>query len=360
MRAPIALVLTVVAVLPAEAQGVGATALASVDEWKTDAGSQLLARNGGSPATTGSVYLWLAWQPAPSVQLIALADADAASGAGSSVEGTIDGFSLRWWRSKALRVDAGKILPPIGEFAARRFADVNPLIGSPDTYAPVYPWGATLSGASGALDYQASLVTLPAVNLRYSPPPSARLRPALGLGVRPSPALRLGVSATYGPYLGESSDAELSPAEDWTQYHQTVVAFDVHWSWRRVDAHGEGVWSSYPVPDHSAPVRGLGWYAESRYSLTPRWFVAARYEHNRYPFVRAIAPGTWIGVATTQMNGEGGVGYRLNASASWKVSLRRDHWPVHAAGGVSFPDGYALATELSWRADLAGWLTHTR
>ena len=58
------------------------------------------------------------------------------------------------------------------------------------------------------------------------------------------------------------------------------------------------------------------------------------------------------------MNGEVGAGFRANADVVFKTSLRRDHWPVHTLpGNLQFPDGYALAMQLSWHASLTDLFT---
>ncbi|HEY3933112.1 MAG TPA: hypothetical protein VGL65_00695 [Gemmatimonadales bacterium] len=351
------IILLAAAVTRGSAQGFGVETLGSVETWKTDTGSRLLARNGGDPVATAEVYAWLAWQPAATLRLMAIGELDAASGAASSVDGNIEMFSLRWWHSRAVRVEAGKILLPLGEFAARRFANVNPLIGDPDTYVSEYPWGASVSGGVGPIDYVAAAVTLPAVNVRYTPQPGSELRPVIGAGVSLGPRLRIGVNATHGPYLGESVSDLLPIGTTWHDFSQTVATLDLRFSAGRTDTRGEMAWSSYDVPTVTDPVHGLGWYLESRIALSPRFFIAARYEDNRYAFVLPVSPAFWVGAATTQMNGEAGLGFRLSADALIKASLRRDHWPVHEISGTSFPDGYAVAVQFSYHADLLQLLT---
>ena len=341
----------------APAQAIGAEVLGSVEAWKTDAGSRLLARNDGDPVAYGQLYGWMALQLNPAVRLLAIGELYGVSGHDSELETELELLSLRWWRSRALRFEGGKILLPLGEFGARRFANVNPLIGAPDTYVSEYPWGAAISGAFGPVDYSAALVSLPAVNVRYSPSPGGRLRPVLGLGVSAGPGLRIGVAVTHGSYLNAQLADTLPPGTAWQDFAQTVATLDVRYSVDRFDTRFEAAWSRYEVPTVADAVTGLGWYAESRASISPRLFIAARFEHNRYPFVLPVSPQFWVGTATTQMNGEVGVGYRVSRDALLKTSLRKDHWPVHDISGTAFPDGYALAVQLSMHADLVQLLT---
>jgi hypothetical protein len=337
---------------PGSAQGTGAEILTTVESWKTDGGSRLLSRNAGDPALYGQLYGWFAYQPSRTIRLLAIAEVYAHSGHDSEVEGSLEMLSARWWHSRALRIEGGKILLPIGEFASRRFSNTNPLIGEPDTYVSEYPWGASISGAIGVLDYTAAAVSLPAVNVRYTPEPSARVRPVLGIGITPGPGFRIGAAVTRGSYLNSGLDSLLPPVRAWQDYQQTVATFDLHYSAGRFDNHVEVAASAYDVPTVTKRVNGLGWYAESRVTVSPRVFVAGRFEHNRYPFVLPINVHAWVGVETTQMNGEAGVGYRFNPDALVKMSLRRDHWPVHQAGTNSFPDGYAVALQFSMHTDL--------
>jgi hypothetical protein len=352
-----ALLLTCIAGSAAHAQRVAVEAVSSVDAWKTDPGSLLLAQNAGDPALTGQAYLWVAWQPVPRLRIMALGRGYSELEHAGETGADLETMSVRWWGSRAFRVEAGKVLMPIGEFGMRRYANVNPLIGEPDTYGDAYPWGASVTGARGRVDYQAGMVTQPAVNLRYTPVPGSRLRPVLGAGLTLSPSLHVGLGWTHGPYLSGDLSAELPAGSDWQRYQQSVATFDVHFSRGRLDTHAEAAWSSYQVPTVADPVRGLGWYADARITLSPRLFLAARLEHNRYAFVRSFGPGQWVGAATTQMNGEAGLGYHLSRDAMIKATIRKDHWPVHQVGTTAFPDGYALATQVSLDTDLLAALT---
>jgi hypothetical protein len=339
------------------AQAVAFETLGAVQMAKTDAGSRLLALNDGNPVIDGQLYGWFAYQPANGLRLMAVGEVYGVTGHDSELAAELQLLSLRWWRSRAARVELGKILLPIGEFASRRFANVNPLIGQPDTYVDEYPWGVSLTGAAGHLDYTAAVVSLPAVNVRYTPEPGSRMRPMIGMGITAGPRLHVGAAVTYGSYLNADLDDQLPAGTSWQDFRQTVATADVRYSVGRLDTRGEAVWSSYQVPTVANAVHGLGWYLEPRLTISPRLFLAARYEHNRYPFVQPINPGFWVGTATTQMNGEVGLGYRLSPDALVKTSLRVDHWPVHELPGVTFPDGYALAVQLSLHSDIVQLFT---
>jgi hypothetical protein len=270
----------------------------------------------------------------------------------------LEQLELRGRASSALVIEAGKILQPIGEFGTRRFSNTNPLIGAPDAYPVQYPWGAIATGRIGPFDYRGGVSSLPPVNPRYSPEPDRRLRPVGGLGISIGPAIRVGADVTRGSYLGKNVSAQLPSGRSWEDYRQTVVSTDLRISYGYVEARAEGAWSSYDVPTVAKPLHGLGWYGELKGTVSPRVFLAGRFEHYRYAFILPINPSFWVARETTQMNGEIGLGYRFSAASLVKASFRRDHWPVHSVPGAPpFPDGYAVAVQFSLHAsatDLLG------
>ncbi len=343
-----------------QAQRPAMETLTDFELWKSDSGSRLLAQNHGNPMGTARVRGWMIYRPAASLELRTIGYVEGTTGADGEVETEVELLSARWLHSRGLTIEAGKILLPLGEFGPRRFSNTNPVIGAPDLYPGSYPWGVQTTGAIGAVDYTAAAVSLPAVNERYTPEPGQRVRPVLGLGVTLGPELRLGTGFTHGPYLGPESDANMPAGTRWQDFQQTVVTGDARLSVGYLEARFEAAWSSYQVPTMTDAVHGLGWYGELKATLSPRLFVAGRFEHNRYPFVLAVSPQFWVGTATTQMNGEAGVGYRWSPDVLLKASLRKDHWPAHQVGETSFPDGYAVAMQISVHTDLVGLIAGKR
>jgi hypothetical protein len=342
----------------AAAQGLAVDALLVAEAWKTDSGSRLLARNDGDLALQGYVYVWAVLRASRTVEIRAIGSVAAGNLTDESVEVDGDQLSLRYLPARALVLEGGKILMPVGQFGARRLPHTNPLIGTPDAYPTLYPWGATASGAAGSFDYRVGVMSLPVVNARYTPEAGHRLRPVAGVGWSAGPAFRVGAAVTRGPYLSSDVQALLPPGEEWTAYTQDIIAAEARFALGYVEARAEAQWSSYEVPTHGDPVHGFGWYAEVRATLAPRVFAAARYEDYRYPFVLPVSPSFWVGSETTQRNGEVGAGYRFGPSTLLKASVRLDHWPVHELpNGQRFPDGYAVAVQGSVLASLTNLLT---
>jgi len=359
---PLRVVLTVLVLAlgarAATAQNLAFAVLADAEGWKTDSGSFLLARNGGDPQAVGRITAWGTWQPTGRLSARVLVEAAAATGAAPTHEFQL--AELRYAYSRALVVEAGKILMPVGAFGSRRFSNVNPLIAAPDLYFAQYPLGAVASGAVGPLDYRAAVVSEAVTNPRYimdaalQPTRDTSLRPVLGLGVSLGPSLRIGTSFTRGPYLGSAVDPQLPAGTSRRDFAETIAGVDARWSRGYVEVRGEYVWSRYEIPTVTDPVDGEGMYVEMKVTASPRIFVAGRFEINDYTFVLPVNPFFWVGTKRKVIDGEIGFGYRLASTTLIKASYRRDSWPDPDPPGLSFPDGYAFAVQLS-HAMSFGW-----
>jgi hypothetical protein len=109
------------------------------------------------------------------------------------------------------------------------------------------------------------------------------------------------------------------------------------------------------VPNQSAPVHGVAYYAEVKQTWSPRLFGALRAERNNYPFIRPASGTMWIARPVDVYNGEVGVGFRASAGILVKASYRHAWSHVSADLRSALPDGYALALQVSCHTDLKGW-----
>ena len=132
--------------------------LAVGEFWASDSGSRLLTRNQGHPGVLGVGRVFVGVAPVPGVQLVAIGEAEGGDASGGDYELYLEGLTLRLAPSRALVIEGGKILSPVGAFAPRRLSPVNPLIGEPDGYPTKYPWGVNVSGAIAAADYRIAVV----------------------------------------------------------------------------------------------------------------------------------------------------------------------------------------------------------
>ena len=352
------IVAPVAAQMPVLLQGV-----ADAEFWSTNATSNLLTRNDGRPGVLGRLQMWGAIEPVRGLVFYAegLAEGGPARAPTLSTNLYANQFGVRYTASRELVFDAGRLTPLIGTFASRRFSTRNPLIGLPDGYSLDYPLGAEVFGETTHFDYRAAMVSLPADHAGYVPAPTARLRPAIGGGVTPFVGFRLGGSFTVGPYLNSNFATAQYGTESWEDYNQRVVAADATFSRGYLETHAEAARGSYDVPGEAHAIVGYTYYGEAKYTLTPRLFVAARAERNKYPFIH---PTTVVATYSARLidfvDGETGVGYRLTASTLVKASVRTDRWWTHGAIGFRGTGGRALAMQLSQAFDVMDWLRPTR
>ena len=331
--------------------------VADAELWVTDSGSVLLTRNNGRPAALGRIHVWAATEL--SSRLLVYAAGTLEGGKGRSEPGTewyTDIIGLRYVRSEALVIDAGKLPHPVGEFASRRYSTRNPLIGAPDAYPVGYPLGAQLSGTRGRVDYRAALVSMPVYHEDYVPDPTASARPAVGVGLTFAPGVRVGASATWGPYLNCDLPQTLLAGRSWRRYSQRVGTVDAQVSRGYLEVRAELGATRYDVPAGAGArpnvVRALAYYGEAKYTLTPRLFVAARVERNNYAYIQPVSDVAWVANPTDMYNVEVGAGYRLGAQTLIKASVRGDTWRVPPAMRTFLPNGAAFAMQLSRAFDV--------
>jgi hypothetical protein len=325
--------------------------------WSSSATSNLLTKNRGNAAGLARLQAWGAIEPLPSVVLYAQGEVEAGSASPTpSARPQTEQFGVRYGRSEHFVFDAGRITPVIGTFASRHFSTRNPLIGVPDGYTLDYPYGVKLSGEVTHADYRIALVSLPTTHINYQPTPTGRLRPAVGVGVTPIVGLRIGGSFTVGPYLNSALDSMLPTSKPWNDYNQHVAAVDFSFSRGYLETHAEGARGTFDVPGRQSPITGFTYYGEAKYTLSPRFYVAARVERNKYPFIRRTTTA-WVSRLTDFVDGEAGVGVRLTTSTLLKGSYLADRWWVApTATGFRGQGGHAIAIQLSQAFDVMGLL----
>jgi len=363
--APLALLLSCafVSVAPAEIgdhlllQGLAAGQL-----HETDDDAYLLSSNKGEAAGEADLLLWQALQFSPSLHLFSMENMSALSEDGGDYNGELELFLLRYSSrtQSPFTLEAGKITTPIGSFPERRFADTNPLIGDPATYLTDYPYGFVAYGRVSTFDYAASVMSLPLRNGAYSLDADHTPRPALAAGITPVVGFRLGAFATRGPYLSDEISDLLPPGSRWRDFDQNILGFEFHLTRGYLVLNGEFAASSYEIPTHSATEHGRSWYLEGRYTLTPRLFTALRLEQSDYPFLLPINMYYWVGEPVTLYDYEAGMGYRLTPWTLVKVSYREEIWDVDDSVKQYYPEGYAVAVQLSQRFDVLSWFDRNR
>ena len=359
----LALALLLSGAVPARAQDwLVLKAIADGEAWATDSASGLLSRNAGHFATLGRVQLFAAAAVLPTLHVIFMGEVEGgdATDVADQLAFAYDLLVLRYIPSPLAVIDVGKFPSPVGAFANRRLSTTNPLIGAPDGYAVTYPWGVEVSGTTSHFDYRAALVSLPVTHAGYVPDPSPAPRPAVGGGFTLVPELRLGASLTWGPYLNSDLGAALPAGADWKSYTQRVVAFDSRFSRGYFDFRGELALSRYEVPNQTAAVDGVTYYAEAKQTWSPRLFAALRAERNDYPFITPASGSPWIARLVDVYNGELGLGFWASAGTLLKASYRRAWYNVEPDLRSALPDGFAFALQVSCNTDVKGWFERKR
>lgn len=334
-------------------RGILVQGVADVELWATDSASPLLTRNGGRPGLVGRLQLWSAAEPWNGV--VVFAQGELEMGNARTEPHTMDVYlnqaGLRLGRSRTAVLELGKMPDPVGAFAPRRFSDRNPLIGVPEGYPVQYPLGVALSGETEHADYRLAMVSLPLAHEGYTPEPTPRLRPAVSAGLTPMTGVHLGTSFTWGPYLSDELAPTLYAGRAWSAYHQRVLSVDAEVSRGYLETHAEFARSSDDVPSTVARLNGLTYYVEAKYTLSPRFFVATRFERDDYPFLLPVTSTSWMARLTNMYDGEAGIGYRLSASRLLKISYRGDDWRVDPAAAAFLRNGRAVAMQFSQTFD---------
>lgn len=331
--------------------------LAVGEGWETDGDSVLLSMNEGSPAGAADLHLWQAIQLHPSLHFFAMEELENQGGSGEGLETEVEMMLLRYSHrsTRPFSLEAGRVTTPIGSFPGRHLADVNPLIGRPAGYDLEYPLGVVARGVVSRFDYTVSVISLPLRDGRAMPEADDAPRPALAFGVAPLTGFRLGAFWTRGPYMGEGVEDMLPPGDRWRDYRQQVTGFELHFTRGYMVLNGEFAVSSFEVPAHRTKIHGKAWFLEGRYTLTPRLFAALRLEQSRYPFMRPISPTLWIARPVNLYDAEAGMGFRISPTTLLKVSYRREWWPVEESIKQYYPEGYAVAVQLSQKFDILSW-----
>ncbi len=114
------------------------------------------------------------------------------------------------------------------------------------------------------------------------------------------------------------------------------------------------------MPTHGEIARGQAWFVEPKYTLTPRFFAALRVERNDYPYIAPVDNTFWFAQNAAFYDFEAGVGWRFLPELLLKASYGRDYWTVDESAKPYFPDGYAVALQLSYGFDIRSWFEPKR
>lgn len=192
----------------------------------------------------------------------------------------------------AVRVDAGQFTSPVGLAILENRPNTNPVVsqhstlylpipryenGTPTTFllAASYPLGVKVSVSGSRWDARAAVTDSSPVRGRpffgdNKPPRMANYMIAAGL--TPRIGLRFGAAVARGPYAAEQEVRDRSRGDR----HASLLQLEGEWSFGYTRIAGEWLWTRRELADMNAKVEG-GWI-EGTQTLSPRVFVAARYD----------------------------------------------------------------------------------
>lgn len=222
----------------------------------------------------------------------------------------------KFWNRGSLVVRAGQLSSSFGSFLLHYDDADNALVDMPLAYGYYYKSVSTL----GLMGAQAD-VTLGKVDLRaqFANSSPANRRGIFdrdqygnwsgGAGYTIRQGLRVGASAYRGPYLHREYQY-FRPNESNPNF-LPASGFGVDAQWARGHWNVSGEWQRFILAYKAVPTlfRGTG-YAEARYTLHPRWYVAGRIGHS------------YNSRAKEQQAYEMALGYRLNARQLLKVGYQ--------------------------------------
>lgn len=213
-----------------------------------------------------------------------------------------------------LNFQAGKFDMPFGNLAERRFTEKNFLFGLPIIYEyrtslpntpitqanllsnrgkgigmrlldfGIYDIGAMVFGTFGRFHVAAAIS-----NGTISAPSNRQLNinKDFGKTVRvtftPMIGFIVGGAASVGAYLPESNQPLASGRES-DEYKQKIGEVDLEFSRGPFVFYGEAVYSDWEVPLDTRDIhlRALGYYAEAKVTIVPRWYTAFRVSGIRF------------------------------------------------------------------------------
>jgi hypothetical protein len=201
----------------------------------------------------------------------------------------------------AWRVDLGQFSSPIGFAILENRPNKNPVIsqhstlylpipryenGTPTTFllAASYPLGAKLTLSGSKWDARAAVTDSSAIRGRpffgdNKPPRMANYM--IGGGFTPYIGIRIGGAVGYGSYAAEGEVRDRSRGERTA----SVVQAEGEWAFGHTRLAGEWLWTRRELARTYARVDG-GWI-EATQTLTPRVFVAGRYDEQWTRWVMA-------------------------------------------------------------------------
>jgi len=265
-----------------------------------------------------------------------------------------------------LNLQAGKFGHPFGQFLTRNYADQNPLIGFPLMYTHrtsirssqlpssvydllrwqaraqplpgytttsdsgngwlplinfAYPTGVMAFGSGSKADYRFALVNSSLSNPLNPARPGQSAQWVAAGGITPFQRFRVGASFATGPYLNASVSSQLPAGTFWRDFTQRAMGADVQLTLRHLELQGELLFTSFKVPRISQRLGAAAYFVELKRTLTPRLFVAGRWNQLYFDRLRSgLTNGVRPRFDNNRYSLELGLGYHLSEKLLVKAS----------------------------------------
>lgn len=287
----------------------------------------------------------------------------------------LDEYALRFtpWQNGALSVQLGKFATVVGSWPQRHSSWDNPFINAPLPYeeltgvwdsepapnaavllfwahvrsgaapqfddkylrlpivwGPSYATGFSVSGILGRFEYAAEVK-----NAGLSSRPSVWNddgvvwdHPAVNgrIGFRPNPMWNFGFSIGDSPYLRTEAIRLIPAGFGRGDYRERLFAQDASFAWHHLQLWAEAFEARYSNPKVGG-AEVLGYYIEAKYKLTPRWFVAARWNEQHFGRVTELS-GTQTKWGRDTTRADLATGFRFTAHTQLKLEYSLQHYAI--------------------------------
>jgi hypothetical protein len=205
-------------------------------------------------------------------------------------------------RNVGLRLDVGQMPSPIGIAMLENRADLNPVVSQHSAYyvalprvdpeiprtfliAGTYPFGAQFTISGARWDARVAAIDSSPVRGRTmlgANKPPRLLNGVAGAGFTPRVGLRFGTGVAYGPYVSVDEVRDKSKGDR----DALMIQFEGEWSFGYTRIVGEWVRSVFETS--RADARAMGGWIEATQTLSPRVFVAGRFDSQHFDYQRPV------------------------------------------------------------------------
>ena len=140
-------------------------------------------------------------------------------------------------------------------------------------------------------------------------------------GITPFQRFRLGASFATGPYLDAS--VPRSAKRNSVAHFTRALGVDLQLTLHHFELQSELMFTNFQVPRISQRLGAAGYFVELKHTLTPRWFLAGRWNQLYFDRLRSgITNGERPRFDSNRYSLEFGVGYHLSEKLLVKSSYQ--------------------------------------